>query len=291
MGVFRQPPSDKQINMFFKRSKEKKLSMVWEVEKNNRKSFLVGTAHFFPYSFRSSFSQYIKEARTVIFEGPLDEDSMAKVVKAGYQKENTVHLFDELDKQVIADINNALAPSCRRADSLKLLGLLTPAAENLVYDMTMGMKPWLAFFTIWSHFLKKNGWRYSVDLEAYSVAKEMGKKIVFLETIEEQIKVLENLSHEKMIAFLKKVRQWNAFAQEYVKTYLDGDLEELKSMGLKFPSRHYTVIDRRDQIFYERMLVYLEKGSAIVCVGAPHIRGIAELLRSVGFQTHGLHDP
>jgi len=27
------------------------------------------------------------------------------------------------------------------------------------------MKPWLAFFTIWSTYLEKNGWKYSVDLE------------------------------------------------------------------------------------------------------------------------------
>ena len=150
--------------------------------------------------------------------------------------------------------------------------------------MIKGMKSWMAFFTIWSNFLKKEGWKYSVDLEAYTIAGEMGKDIIFLETIEEQIEVLKSLSHEKIIDFLKRTNRWNAYAQKYMKCYLDGDLEKLKSAGIGFPSRHVSVIDRRDQILYERMRAYLEKGDAVACVGAPHIRGISRLLRADGYQ-------
>ena len=61
--------------------------------------------------------------------------------------------------------------------------------------MVKGMKPWLAFFTLWSDYLKRLGWKYSVDLEGYQIAREMGKKIIFLETIDEQIQVLQSISH------------------------------------------------------------------------------------------------
>ncbi len=63
-----------------------------------------------------------------------------------------------------------------------------------------------------------------------------------------------------------------------------GDLERIKSKGLRFPSRHHSVIDHRDKIFYARMLEYLEQGDAVVFVGAPHVRGVSKLLRADGYQ-------
>lgn len=153
--------------------------------------------------------------------------------------------------------------------------------------MVKGMKPWMAFFAIWANFLEKKGWRYSVDFEAYCMAREMDKDVVFLETIEEQIDVLKSLSHENIVHFLNRVDHWDKYTQEYVKCYLDGNLENLKSMWSRFPTRHVSVIDRRDKILYERMLVYLVKGDAVAFVGAPHIRGISKMLRADGYQTQG----
>lgn len=273
--------------MFFMKSKEKELKMIWEVEKNNKKSFLVGTAHFFPHSFKTSLSRYIKNADTVLFEGPLDKENMAKVVNAGFEKEDGPHLFEELDKQTIAGITKALAPPGRDGIPFFIFNLLTSSAENPAYTMIKGMKPWIAFFTIWTKFLEKKGWRYSVDLEAYGIAREMGRNVVFLETIEEQIEVLEGLSHEKIADFLKRIDRWDAYAQEYEKYYLDGDLEKLRSIVSRFASHRFSVIDGRDQILYKRMLVYLEKGDVVAFVGAPHIRGISRMLRADGYQTQG----
>ncbi len=227
----------------------------------------------------------------MLFEGPLDKESMAKVVNAGLEKEDTAHLFEELDRQTIDAIVKALRPPGGERIPLFFLNLITFREENPVYEMIKGMKSWMAFFTIWSNFLKKEGWKYSVDLEAYTIAGEMGKDIIFLETIEEQIEVLKSLSHEKIIDFLKRTDRWNGYAEKYMKCYLDGDLEKLKSTGIGFPSRHVSVIDRRDQILYERMLAYLEKGDAVACVGAPHIRGISRLLRADGYQIQGRDIP
>jgi uncharacterized protein YbaP (TraB family) len=153
--------------------------------------------------------------------------------------------------------------------------------------MVKGMKPWLAFFTIWSNYLQKSGWTNSVDLEGYSIAGQLAKKIVFLETIEEQINVLESLSRERIIDFLKRVDQWHEVARDYAACYLAADLEKLKSKGLRFPSRHHSVIDRRDRCFYERMSEYLDEGDAVAFVGAPHVRGMSKLMRDDGYQITG----
>ena len=261
--------------------------MIWEVEKNHKRSYLIGTAHFFPYSFKTSLQRCLENAATIMFEGPLDQDNMAKVVNCGFDNQSGYHIFDDLDRQNINRITRELAPECRGRNTFFILNLRKFSVENPLYEMVKGMKPWLAFFTIWSHYLKKNGWKYSVDLEGYTLAKEFGKKIVFLETIEEQINVLENLTRDRIIDFLKRVDQWQELAQGYVTCYLAGGLERIKSKGLRFPSRHHSVIDHRDKIFYARMLEYLEQGDAVVFVGAPHVRGVSKLLRADGYQIEG----
>jgi len=273
--------------MFFKRSNQKELKMIWEVEKNHKRSYLVGTAHFFPYSFKTALQRCLENAGTIMFEGPLDQDSMDKVVNRGLDKLGSYHIFDDLDQQCIDRITRELAPQCRGRNTFFILNLRQFRIENPLYEMLKGMKPWLAFFTIWSSYLKKNGWKYSVDLEGYALAREFGKKIVFLETIEEQINVLEDLARDRIIDFLKRVDQWHELTQDYVRCYLAGDLERIKSTGLRFPSRHHSVIDHRDKIFYAGMRQYLEQGDAAAFVGAPHVRGVSKLLRADGYQIKG----
>ncbi|MGD2270961.1 MAG: TraB/GumN family protein [Desulfobacterales bacterium] len=271
-------------NMLFAKSKEKELKMVWEVQKNNKTSYLIGTAHYFPYSFKTSLIGFIKDVNTVIFEGPLDQENMAKVQAAGQTGNNHAPLLEKLESRTINDISQILYPGCRRRNPYFLYDFRTRKVEDPIYELTKGKKFWLAFFTLWFSFLEKKGWKYSVDLEAYNIAAELKKRIVFLETIEEQINVLETLSQERIVHFLKQADSWNEYMRAYVKSYLVGDLNNLKSIARDYPNRTPAVIDRRDQIFYERMISYLEDGSVVACLGAPHIRGVSELLRGDGFE-------
>jgi len=261
--------------------------MIWEVEKDHKRSYLVGTAHFFPYSFKTSLHRCLEHADTAMFEGPLDPDNMARVVKRGIDNQSSYHIFDDLDRQSINRITRELEPKCRGRNTFLILNLRKFNLENPLYEMVKGMKPWLAFFTIWSNYLKKNGWKYSVDLEGYTLADALGKPIVFLETIEEQINVLENLARDRIIDFLKRADQWHELARDYERSYLAADLQQLKSKGLGFPSRHHSVIDHRDKIFYERMIEYLDQGNATVFVGAPHVSGVSKLLIENGYQIKG----
>lgn len=277
--------------MFFGRSNEKELKMIWEVEKNRRKSYLIGTAHFFPYSFKTSLRRCLENVRIALFEGPLDTESMGRVVSHGIDRKSDYHIFDDLDRKTIDRITSELAPKCRGRNTFFVLNFRKFCIQNPLREMVRGMKPWLAFFTIWSSYLKKNGWEYSVDLEGYTMAEELGKKIIFLETIEEQINVLENLSQDRIIDFLKRVDQWHTLAQDYVTSYLAGNPGAIQSKGLRFPSRHHSVINHRDRIFCKRMLEYLAQGDAGVFVGAPHVPGLGKLLRASGYRFKGPNIP
>jgi hypothetical protein len=134
--------------MFFIKSKEKNLKMIWEVHKNDKKSYLIGTAHYFPYSFKTSLRRYLDMAGTVIFEGPLDRENMDKVQVAGNTGGNHVPLVEELESQTITDIYFSLFPECRRRDPFFLYNFRTGKMDNPVYDLIKGMEVWLAFGNI-----------------------------------------------------------------------------------------------------------------------------------------------
>ena len=62
---------------------QRRFAMLWEVEKDERRSWMGGTAHFFCYSFETSFRELFERVDTVLFEGPLDQASLDRVAKVG----------------------------------------------------------------------------------------------------------------------------------------------------------------------------------------------------------------
>ncbi len=99
------------------RRKEKRLSMLWRVEKGGRLSYLVGTVHFFPFSFRDSLRRLIGSVDTVLLEGPLDPGSMGDVVKRGSEGNEGV-LLEALDAKTIRKISRALGYFSDRSRSV-----------------------------------------------------------------------------------------------------------------------------------------------------------------------------
>jgi uncharacterized protein YbaP (TraB family) len=267
---------------FWKRG-EKTFRMVWEVSREGRVSHLAGTAHFFPYSFKDSLAALLNTAETVLLEGPLDKESMAKVARSGTGAGAGNPLGDLLDEKSMGRIRSILFPVVGGGSSSPMARLLISRMGDPLDDMVWGMKPWMAFFTLWTSYLEKRGWKYSVDLQAYETAKAMNKEIVFLELIEEQIDVLETLSLERIRDFLSRAEEWEGYVKAYVKRYLRGDLDGLLSLSMGFPSRTASVIERRDEILFRRMLPYLSRGNAVAFVGAPHVRGIHPLLLREGY--------
>ena len=267
--------------------KEKKLTTVWEIHKGPVVSTLVGTAHFFPYSFRQSFLQLIKGASSVLFEGPLDEKSLQQIRASGMVAESGESVLDKLDRRTIVRINDKLFPGRRRKTLEDAIRLGVPGAADPLREMITGMKPWLTFFTLWSAYLEKCGWRYSVDLEAYGVAEEMNREVVAMESVAEQVAVLEGISLERIASFLGRVDHWDRYRRDYVRYYLAADLEKIRTTATGFPSRHRSVIDHRDEAFFQRMKAYLDAGNAVVCVGAPHVPGICSLLQKDGYRIAG----
>ncbi len=258
---------------------EKPLRMVWRIEKDGCASHLVGTAHFFPYSFRRPLTRLMKGITTVMFEGPLDEDSSERIAEYGRQGEGVPTFVDDVTPEAIQTIDRLLR---ERLDGEGDGWLFSLVERRPVYfeSFTRGVRPWAAFFSIWQTYL---GWKYSVDLEGYQIARKLGKRVLFLETLEEQLAVLDNIPLERIVRQMNDVHNWGVYQTEYVKTFLEGNLERMVELTTQFATRGPVVVGARDRILFERMQPVVEREAALVFIGFPHVPGVSQLLRQDGY--------
>lgn len=276
------------MNLFHFISKEKELKMIWKIKRDGKESYLAGTTHFFPYRFRSALRKHISNVDTVLLEGPLEEDVMNMVVEQSSGKTGIQSLYNALDARTITQINKELGYLFRGTSSFMSYMESFKRNSDLLYSQIKDQSPWMAFFSIWVHFLKKRGWRYIMDLDALNAAKELGREVFYLEKIEEQIEALNGIPFERIVYFVKKIEYWDGYVQRYIKYYLRGDFEELMNSAVEFPTRCESIIGRRDPILYERMKVFLEKGNALVVIGITHVQGIKKMLSEDGYLIHKL---
>jgi uncharacterized protein YbaP (TraB family) len=267
------------MNLFW--WKEKQLRAVWKVEKERQIGWLVGTAHFCPYSFKKALAKLIQGAGTVLFEGPLDPENMARVVQYGRQGENTPSLYDALDPKTIKEINRQLGSRLSPSTTAgSYLDLIHPTTSDFLETFARGVRPWLAFFTIWSSLLD---WKYSMDVEAFRIAQKLGKRIGFLETIEDQFAALDGIPFERIVNYLKHIESWKAYKDLFMNAFLAGDLEKFASLTGVFPTRCESILEKRDPIFFSGIRTSLAEGSTVAFVGVAHIPGIRKMFLDEGY--------
>lgn len=257
--------------------------MVWELERRGRRSTphstLVGSAHFFPRHFRRDLRRLIGAARVVLLEGPLDEAATRKVLDAGVGSGG-----DQIYKGARDKIHARLGIVSAPLDVHQLLkDFFFGRQEHWLEEELRALKPWAAFFGIWTRFRARHGWTHTMDLDAARIAAELGKEIRYLETIEEQIAALEAVPLERILHFINE--DWSAYCAAYERHYRAGELEALVAAAQAFPTYCEPVLGRRDVVLAERMASELERGDACVVVGVAHCPGVLGRLAQLGFSS------
>ncbi|SDB22411.1 Uncharacterized conserved protein YbaP, TraB family [Desulfonatronum thiosulfatophilum] len=260
--------------------------LIWELEKNGRTSWIGGTAHFFCCSFESSMRRLFEKVDTVIFEGPLDQESLDHVAHIGQTPDSdSPRLIQAMTEDDVRKLERVvLGP---RGFWARLLGTEDPNPIDVRHYLS-DTRHWYAFFSLWTHFLRRHDWNHSVDLEAWHLAREMGKEVREMETIAEQIETLESVPVERIVRFFRQCGLWRRFIRRNMRAYLKGDLEAMMGTSAEFPSRTDLVIDRRDALFLERMLPRLETGRCAVFVGSAHMFNLQYMLAEAGFAVRKL---
>lgn len=261
--------------------RQRPFAMIREVRKGDAVSYLCGTAHFFCYSFSMAFQELFRPLHTIIFEGPLDEGFLGAVEKHGRCPEpgspRAVDFLGEEDIRRLDGVVNGPQGLWPR-----LFGFERPRRTD-VRALLADTRPWFAFFSLWAAYLEGQGWDQSVDLEAWHTARDMGKAVIGMESLEEQIASLEVIPLERITGFLQRSRLWPAYMKRNIRAYLAGDLHRMMGSSTEFPSRTEQVIDRRDDRFRQRMRPFLEAGGCAVFVGTAHLIGLQPMLERDGF--------
>ena len=256
--------------------------MAWEVERHSRRSTLIGAAHFFPRHFRGELRRLLRNARVVLLEGPLDEAATRKVIDAGRGTGG-----EGLYKAAKATINARLGIYSAPLDVNQMLrDLIFGRQEQWLEEELRKLKPWAAFFGIWTRWRAREGWEHKMDLDAVAIARRLGKEVRYLETIDEQIAALEAVPVERFLRFMTE--SWLQYNASYERHYLAGDLEGLAAGAQGFPTYCEPVIGQRDAVLAERMRGELETGEACVVIGVAHCRGVLSQLKEEGYAIRGV---
>ncbi len=261
--------------------REKPLRTVWKVGRSDRESFVVGTAHFSPRSFRKQLTALVAGAEAVLFEGPLDRESMAEVARYGSRGEGTPSVYDAIDPAVVREINRQLADRSQAATTAGVYrDLLCRTAPGFLEEHARGVRPWMAFFTTWSAFLN---YKHSMDVEAFHIARELGKEIGYLETIPDQLEALDGIPFERIVQYLNRFQHWGAHRDRFEKVFIEGELRNYLSITGEFPTRCESIIGRRDPIFFAGIRASAEKRRTAAFVGVGHLPGILRRFVDAGY--------
>jgi uncharacterized protein YbaP (TraB family) len=260
---------------------QRKFAMLWEIEKNSRRSWIGGTAHFFCYSFETSFRELFEKVDTVLFEGPLDPASLGQVSAIGRTPgPESPRVADALTEEDIRCLERVVCGP--RGFWARFMGAEHKNPPD-VRHLLSHTRHWMAFFTLWTSFLARRGWTQSVDLEAWHLALDMGKAVRGMESIPEQIETLESIPIPRIVNFIRSCRKWDRYIQRNVRAYLKGDVDNMFGTSIEFPTRTERVIHRRDARFLERMRPFIEAGRCAVFVGSAHMINLRGLLVEAGF--------
>ena len=252
--------------------------MVWQVERRGARSTLVGAAHFFPRHFRRELRRLIEDARLVLLEGPLDEAATRKVLEAGRGLGGDA-LYKAAREQIHARLGIVPAP----LDVHRIVrDLIFGRQDEWLEQELRTLKPWAAFFGIWTRYRAREGWVHKFDLDAAQIAAKLRKETRYLETIEEQIAALDAVPPERFVRFLA-AGDWRGYNEAYERHYLGGDLEGLAAAAQGFPTYCEPIIGARDALLAERMAPELDAGAACVIVGVAHCPGVLARLAERGF--------
>lgn len=168
-------------------------------------------------------------------------------------------------------------------------GLPEPAVARL--------KPWALLTTISMPPTQSGA---ILDLVLYERALAHQIEVHGLETMHEQIAVLDELPMDRQIKALQSTLEHLAelpkLFEELYAAYRDRDLARMSALSARYMeeddqqfARHFqtVIIDQRNLRMFERMRTHLAAGGAFIAVGALHLpgeHGLLALLRDQGYR-------
>lgn len=268
-------------------SKEQRDALLWKVTHKDQESpaYLFGTMHLMKSGYLQNWPnvrEAFKESDRVVVETVIDSSKMMQIGRMAMLKNTTY--------QQIYD--SATLDTVMRYIEQKL---------RMPRHTLMRMKPMqLAALSARKAFKKVNSPLKSakgktIDLYFAEKGKKMDKKVIPLETMIEQGRMLFNeMSIDKQAKMLlqqiRRQDQMATFTHNLLKYYRNENLSDLYSLYKqeKFSTQNLGfLVEERNKNWLSTLTKYFKKGNTFAAVGALHLpgkAGLLKLLEKKGFQ-------
>jgi uncharacterized protein YbaP (TraB family) len=274
---YRQEPAEiitSEKNQNSEQNDEFSTGLLWKIEPQaGQASYLFGTMHSqdqlvtkFPPKVRLALAQN----QPFVIESVLTEESNQFFFDSAFSASN-----EKLSDLITAPIYQYLQ---------KVLPDYGVPVEKIPY-----LKPWAAFTLIGR---PKPVNAATLDMVLIETARSLNKDIISLETMRELIEPMENLSTDDQIIILNDTvcnhKQIIQDSWELVQLYLARDLSGMMEFNNQphydeevFNRYIHGILYDRNERMLERIIPYLNKGSAFIALGALHLAGEKGLLKSL----------
>ena len=255
--------------------------LLWKIEtdeESGESNYLFGTMHSqdravtqFPPGVRLALAQ----SNSLIIESVFNEESNKIFLDSIFSLEK-----EEQDKQKLSDLIEAPIYQYLE-ETLPDYGVPLEKLPNL--------KPWAAFILMGK---PKPVNAATLDMALIQTARSLNKSIISLETMEELLEPMENLSINDQIIILNDTvcnhKQIIRDSWELVQLYLARDLAGMMAFNEQphfdedvFNRYIQGILYKRNERMLERIIPYIKEGSAFIAVGALHLAGAKGLLQKL----------
>lgn len=257
-------------------------TLLWEISGNDitQPSYLFGTIHVIPsedFNLEDNVLKKLGKTKQLVLELDLSNVNTLEVAKAALLPD------DKTVKDYLTEDDYMLLESYF-ADSLS-------APMPLFKTAYAKLKPFFLQQMIYIKYLGNNTSSY--EMELMDKARDNNAEILGLETLNEQLSFIDQMSLEDQFESLIKTIQEGAEQAKYldqlIEAYKDKDLPKLNEMISsfdEFKDISNTLIDERNKNWVIKLKPILQKGAAFIGVGAGHLggdMGLIQLLRNEGY--------
>lgn len=265
-------------------------NFLWQIETPTNTVYLLGSIHFLDaasYPLPDAMSAAFADADNLVLEAD---------VGPGTEAETAMLLIETALPEPGESLSEVLSPEAygMAAQQLREMGLFIETFEQF--------EPWFLAISLTSLQLLSLGFspEYGIDQYFYAQAAATDKPILFLETVEQQFDLFEQLSIDEQRLFaeqtLAEIDLFEASFNDIVSAWNTGDRDRMADILLTsfedYPEMQAIFLSDRNRDWADQILPWLQSDEDyLIVVGALHLVGpdnVLDLLAEEGYDAEQL---
>jgi uncharacterized protein YbaP (TraB family) len=250
-------------------------SLLWKISRENTAttSYLYGTIH-------------IKDKRVLEFSDSVltaFEKCDAFAIEVDLNPENLVLLSQRMilpEDQTLMDLF--------AEEEYQLIKTVVQNIVGVDISLFNKLKP-IALLSLVMNYQFANDVDVSVDEYFYRKATEENIKVIGIESIEEQLEILDSIPNDYIIEYFKNIDSAKEDMETIIELYRSADLDKMLEMMQKDKSMvmiRKNMLTDRNKKMTERIQPIINEQSTFIAIGAGHLpgnEGIINLLTKAGY--------